>query len=104
MNAMMTRFARENGMPDIEVRALVRLADRACRENTRACNGDPYPKNPDPADKNRNAELWGVRLAATTAKIAAAVAKYGFRVDYTGLRPCLRNAAGRYVEIPHGGK
>jgi hypothetical protein len=95
------RFAADIGLSLETATLVVALADKAARCNERECNGDPHPKNPDRADKNRNAELWGADLEAVAAELAALVAPAGLTVEFTGLRPCLRDAAGRFIEIPH---
>jgi hypothetical protein len=99
MNAAQ-RFGQDHGMPSATVAELVRLADKACRENTHECNGDRHV-NGHPTDKSRNAKAWGRDLEQTTRKLRALVEPFGLAVEFTGLRPCLRDRAGHYVEIPH---
>lgn len=103
MNAAMKRFAADYNMAAGMVEILSRLADTCARTNEKGCNGDPHPSNPDPADKNENARLWGKDLEVFTARLAGMVEPAGLTVEYAGLRPCLRDGAGRYVEIPHRG-
>jgi hypothetical protein len=95
------RFAADFGVDIDRVGVIARLADECCKMNEHECNGDPHPRNPDKADKNKNAELWGHQLAVATAELQRYVDRFGLMVEYTGLRPCLRDKAGRYVEIPH---
>ena len=98
---VLKRFADDHGVDIDRVPVIVRLADECCRLNTMYCNGDPHPHNPDPTDKNRNAELWGNATDVAAAELGRYVERFGFRVEFNGLRPCLRDAAGRYIEIPH---
>ena len=95
------RFAKEHGFTDQEVRDLILLAKTAARFNERECNGDPHRGNPDPTDKNENARLWGRDLEEITKSLCMMAEPKGYRVEYTGLRPCLRDAAGRWFDIPH---
>lgn len=95
------RFAAEHGMTDDEVRRLAGLARRATDCNTRECNGDPHPQAKDMHDKNECASLWGRDQDKHTNEIRLLVETHGLSVEYTGLRPCLRDAAGHYIEIPH---
>lgn len=95
------RLNAEYGFTLTEIRAVVRLADRCMKANVGECNGDPHSDGTDRADKNTNANLWGAELTVLTTELERLVRPNGFTVEYTGLRPCLRDANKNYVEIPH---
>lgn len=94
------RFCDDTDMSPRRAARVSALAAKAARANEGECNGDPHPRSPDRADKTANAAAWGRELAELTHQIEEAVAPFGLTVEYTGLRPCLRDAAGKYLEIP----
>lgn len=102
MNAIRERFAQQHGIDVDRVNVIVRMAQECKLLNEKYSNGDPHPRNPTPTDKARNAELWGNAVGVATAELQRYVDRFGlgWTVEYTGLRPCLKDKAGRYVEIP----
>jgi len=103
-NAAQERFATEYGVDIDRVPVLTRLADECARMGEKECNGDPHPRNPEPTNKSESARLWGHARDVAAAELLRYAERFGFvKVDFAGLRPCLRDKAGRYVEIPHAG-
>ena len=95
------RFAKEHGIDVDRVNVIVRLADECAKLNEKYCNGDPHPRNPTPTDKAKNSELWGNAVDVAAAELQRYVDRFGLKVQFTGLRPCLQDKAGRWFDIPH---
>lgn len=94
------RLANEHGMSYDNVNHIVMLAKLIANFGERECNGDPHAANPKPGDKNMNAVLWGAHRDLAHEQLIFYVAKFNLTVALNGLRPSLRDANGRYIEIP----
>lgn len=94
------RFCRETGFTEAQARELSRNANRAAKINEHECNGDPHPAVADRTDKNECAKLWSLELDLVTIELQKIAEPFGLTVEYTGLRPCLRNGR-EFIEIPH---
>lgn len=95
------RFQADHEMTAAKLSQVITLANWCAKANEGECNGDPHADSPDRQDKNANAKCWARDLERNAKLLADAVEPYSLTVHFTGLRPCLRDTAGRYIEIPH---
>lgn len=103
LSPLRQRFVDDFSMAPRDVMALIRAGQARAAYAEHECNGDPHAGNPDqPDDKNENARLWGIDVERKQRAFREIAERYGFTAEFgTGLYPCLKDAQGRYVEVPY---